>query len=46
MALAALALPLAAPRVDAQDRKADRSGTTLAERIVGTWELVSYKVED
>ena len=46
MALAALALPLATPRADAQDQKADRSGTSLTERIVGTWELVSYKVED
>ncbi|MBE7197564.1 MAG: lipocalin-like domain-containing protein [Parafilimonas terrae] len=39
-----LLMPLQIPCASAQE--AGSSGASLADRIVGTWELVSYKVED
>ena len=49
-ALAALALLLAAgPALSAPvpgERPSADAGPSLAQKIVGTWELVSYKVED
>ena len=45
--LAALLIPLAMPGALGQVAGADSpTGAMLADRLVGTWELVSYKVED
>lgn len=42
-----LGMPFAMPRAHAQSHdQTDRTDASLADRIVGTWELVSYKVED
>jgi hypothetical protein len=42
----ALGRPAALGAPDQTDRPSPQAGPSLAEQIVGTWELVSYRVED
>jgi hypothetical protein len=42
----ALGGPAALGAPDQTDRPSPQAGPSLAEQIVGTWELVSYRVED